>query len=64
MKALQHPAIVGALVIGIAFNILLSLLGLLGFSFWEALYLASASFIVGGFFGVRRLIRRTGKQAE
>jgi hypothetical protein len=63
MKALQHPAIIGALVIGIAFNILLSLLGLLGYSFWEALYLVATSLIVGSFLGMRWLIRRIGKKA-
>jgi hypothetical protein len=62
MRGLLHPGFVGALVSGIVFNIVLMVLGELGFSFWEALYLAAASFIVSCFLGVRWLIRRAGKK--
>jgi hypothetical protein len=42
MSIFAHPAFIGALIVGICFNILFGILGLLGFALLDALWIAAA----------------------
>jgi hypothetical protein len=59
MKVLQHPSFIGALMVGIIFNVLLSLLGALGFKLLGALYLTATLLTIIGAVGVQFLITRS-----
>ncbi len=63
MRQIHHPTCVGALIIGIAFNITLSLLGMAGMPVVDALYLATIVVIL--FFSaiVHFLVRRNRKDS-
>jgi len=59
MRIMRHPTFVGALMVGIAFNLLLSLLGALGFALLDALYLTAVLLTIIGAVGVQCLITRS-----
>jgi hypothetical protein len=59
MRVLQHPTFIGALMVGIVFNLLLGLLGALGFELLEALYLTAVLLTIIGAVGVQFLITRS-----
>lgn len=42
MRLFEQPSFVGALIVGIVFNIVLGILGLLGFALLDALWITSA----------------------
>ena len=42
MRLLHHPAFIGALLVGITFNIVFGMLGLLGFALLDALWITAA----------------------
>lgn len=62
MRIMQHPSFVGALLVGISFNLVLGLLGTLGFELLDALYLTAALLTVIGAVGVQFLITRRRRE--
>ncbi len=56
MRRFNHPAIIGAVVIGICFNLVLCTLGLLGFPLLDALWITSALLTIVGAAVVQHLI--------
>ena len=61
MRQLHHPTCVGALIIGITFNVTLSLLGIAGMPVADALYLAVIVVILILSAIVHLLLRRNRK---
>ncbi len=61
MRQMHHPACVGALIMGITFNITLSLLGMAGMPVVDALYLAAIVVILFFSATVHLLLRRNRK---
>jgi hypothetical protein len=57
----HHPSVIGVLLVGIAFNAMLGILGLLGFELLDALYLASTFLTIIGAVAVQYLSERSGK---
>ncbi len=61
MRQFHHPAWVGALIIGITFNVTLGLLGMAGMPVVDALYLAAIVVILIFSATVHLLLRRNRK---
>lgn len=61
MRQIHQPACVGALIMGIAFNVMLSLLGIAGMPLADALYLAVIVVILILSAIVHLLLRRNRK---
>lgn len=61
---LAHPTVVGTLLVGIIFNIVLSILGLLGFRLLDALYLTLILLTIIGSLAVQMLIRYSRKVGD
>lgn len=61
MRQMHHPACVGALIIGITFNVALSLLGMAGMPVVDALYLAAIVVILICSATLHLLLRRNRK---
>lgn len=64
MKRLVHPTVIGALLVGIALNIVLSIFGLLGVGLLDALYLTLTLLAIIGSLGVQMLIRHSRKAGD
>ncbi|MBL1138011.1 MAG: hypothetical protein D8M56_22135 [Chloroflexi bacterium] len=61
MRQMHHPTCVGVLIMGIAFNVTLSLLGIAGMPLTDALYLAAIVVILFCSATVHLLLRRNRK---
>ncbi|MBZ0315546.1 MAG: hypothetical protein K8L91_03940 [Anaerolineae bacterium] len=61
MRQMHHPTCIGALIMGIAFNITLSLFGMAGMQVADALYLAAIVVILFFSATVHLLLRRNRK---
>ncbi len=64
IKKLTHPTIIGILLVGIAFNIILSILGLLGVELVDALYLTLMLLTIIGSLTVQMFIRYSRKVGD
>ena len=64
MSKLHQPACVGALIVGISFNVVLGLLGVMGMSLTDALYLTVMILTMSGSAVVQVLLHRSGKDRE
>ena len=54
---LEHPAFIGAVIVGICFNIILGILGLLGFALLHALWITAALLTIVGSVLVQHMIQ-------
>ncbi|KAB2893813.1 MAG: hypothetical protein F9K28_07640 [Bacteroidetes bacterium] len=61
---LAHPTILGILLVGIVFNIVLSSLGLLGVELLDALYLTFILLTISGSLAVQMLIHYSRKVGD
>lgn len=57
MRVFEHPSFIGALIVGIVFNLVLGILGLLGFALLDALWITSALLTIIGAGIVQHLIQ-------
>jgi hypothetical protein len=64
INKLTHPTIIGILLVGISFNIILSILGLLGVELVDALYLTLMLLTIIGALAVQMLIRYSRKAGD
>lgn len=64
INKLSHPTIIGILLVGISFNIILSILGLLGVELVDALYLTLMLLTIIGTLAVQMLIRYSRKAGD
>lgn len=64
ISKLAHPTIIGILLVGIAFNIILSILGLLGIKLVDAFYLTLILLTIIGSLAVQMLIRYSKKAGD
>ncbi|MBZ0309459.1 MAG: hypothetical protein K8I82_25575 [Anaerolineae bacterium] len=61
INKLVHPTVIGTLLVGITFNIMLIILGLLGFRLLDALYLTFILLTIIGSLTVQILLRHSRK---
>jgi hypothetical protein len=54
---LEHPAFIGAVIVGICFNIVFGMLGLLGFALLDALWITASLLTIIGSALVQHLIQ-------
>lgn len=64
MSRLHHPACVGALTIGICFNAMLGILGILGIPLVDAFYLTILILTIIGAAAVQMVLRRNRKAGD
>ncbi|MCL4876215.1 MAG: hypothetical protein KJ064_06140 [Anaerolineae bacterium] len=64
ISKLAHPTIIGILLVGIAFNIILSILGLLGIKLVDAFYLTLILLTIIGSLAAQVLIYYSRKVGE
>lgn len=57
MKRLHHPSFIGAMVVGILFNVVLGVLGMIGFELIDAMYLTTTLLTIVFAVGVHYLIQ-------
>lgn len=61
---LSHPTVIGILLVGITFNIMMIILGLLGFRLLDALYLTVILLTIIGSLTVQMLLRHSRKTGD
>ena len=54
---LEHPAFVGAVIVGTCFNIIFGMLGLLGFALLDALWITASLLTIVGVALVQHMIQ-------
>ena len=54
---LDHPAFIGAVIVGICFNVVFGILGLLGFAMLDALWITAALLTIVGSALVQHMIQ-------
>jgi hypothetical protein len=58
MRRFDHPAFIGVLLVGICFNIVFGILGLLGFALLDALWITAALLTIVGSALVQHMIQK------
>jgi len=58
MRVFEHPSFIGVLIVGIVFNLVLGILGLLGFALLDALWITAALLTIIGAGLVQEFIQR------